>query len=230
MIRSTLVWALVASALALSSCESATVAISITNAKSQSVYLEEKDLSPNEFEDHSLLKASSAFFGLSMDQRAPELVEKELLPIVLQVLDQGGLIQRRLNPAETRAKLKANRELLVKSENYLQSLGFVGISDQDTSRPMARHLGVESFFVLQLDRWPCPDCDYKNLMRLKLRYVDAHNGRVIWTAIHEKTLFEHELAQAPAIAKQMTREITESFNLKFKRKWHKLRYANLKKS
>jgi len=94
---------------------------------------------------------------------------------------------------------------------------------------MGKFLKVDQFFLLQLDQWPCPDCEVQWGLRLKGRLVDASSGDILWTGIIERVMYEEEAERAEELALEMAQELTQSFFFRFRPKWHYERYQGLKR-
>ena len=174
-----------------------------------------------------LLSSSIAVFLLRTSKEIPNSIMEKIESLVVSGLHEGQLFDTILTPRETRTRFSDNKILAQKKSIYLDSLSTIAISDKDISHPMGRYLEVDSFFIFQIDNWPCPDCILKDRIRMKIRLIDAISGDIVWTGIDELHSVTDRSEDTYRLAIILAEDLIENFHLRFKRKWHQKRYTHL---
>ena len=185
---------------------------------------------PFDFESKSMLANSVGVFYVFPREEVPQDSQISISNIILKHLQNTQFFEQILGEDEADKTLKKNLELYSSKNVYLDSLATVSVSDKDISNPVGRALNIDQFIVFQMDLWPCDSCIAKNIMRMKLRLVDSGTGAIIWTGIHELTIVEATLSDLNILATELSSNLVDAFYHRFKRKWHKRRFLNLKGS
>lgn len=186
-----------------------------------------KDNPDRDWQTFDLLGPSVAVFLLRAAKGVPDPVLEKVESTVVAMLKQGRLFETLQTPGEIRNRLSDNRILDQKRSVYLDSLSTIAISDKDISNPLGRHLEAANFFVFQIDNWPCPECFPKDRIRMKIRLVEAVSGDIVWTGIDEIDYSAEREEEAERLAVLLAEDLMDRFRIRFKRKWHKIRYSNL---
>lgn len=216
----------IAGGLLLAGCSSINIVSERVANEAEDRLSERKQLSVNSG-NMDLLESQA---GLFVHLEHPDLDAAYKEPLIAAVQEQfaglGFFEQLRFDGA-LREQLEEDRQLRFKSEVYFDSLTTVAVSDRDIANPMGKYLGVGNFLVFQAVLWPCPTCNNRSIMRLKLRLVDTQSGLIVWTATAERELFEAELGEVGPISLELTELLGQMFESRFKTKWHKARFNNL---
>ena len=183
----------------------------------------------SDFEYYDLLKEKIGLFLLYSTDDIPEVTKKKLANEVEEQLRSIGFMPIFRGPEAMNALLEKNPKLGKMSETYFNTMQEVTVSDMDLSNPIGKYLDVDEFLIFQVDLWPCETCIARDIMRLKLRLVTAEDGMIVWTGIHEISSIS-ETADRNLMAEELAFGLIDEFFHKFKRKWHKKRYHQLRVS
>ena len=189
----------------------------------------EGGITPSNFQSTDLLGNSVALFSvINNTAKIPKDAQIELKNYYQDNVKQAAFFDVFLDEHQVAARFAANRQIAQSNAIYLDSLTTVAVSDKDISNPLGKFLNTDNFLILQIDHWPCITCSNEDLMRMKLRLVDAPSGYIIWTAIVERNnLTEEERSNLIDISKALCKELTDTFHHRFKQKWHRKRFKSL---
>ena len=179
-------------------------------------------------QNHYLLAPSTNLFFLTTAKQVPEQASEKITAQLKNGLQSTQLFKQFFGPENAEQKLLEDRALKIQAEIYFDSLGAVAVSDRDIANPLGNYLQVGSFLVGQVSLWPCANCDNQSMLRLKLRLIDIESGDILWTCSVERELFGFEMAQIEPIALEMADQLVILFDNRFRTKWHRSRYENLK--
>ncbi|MDH5559360.1 MAG: hypothetical protein OEY59_00730 [Deltaproteobacteria bacterium] len=178
-------------------------------------------------EFNELLHQNVAVFSVITAREIPSNLSDELIDIVRQRINQTGFFSKLIGDETIREFFSGNQEANHLKDNYLDSLVTVSVSDKDIINPLGKELQFGNLVVLHMDLWPCPTCKTNDLIRIKVRVVDADSGIIIWTGINEQVINFKEELDLPLISKNLTKGLMTAFYHRFKKKWHKKRYVHL---
>lgn len=213
----------------LSSCQSSSSSLSETVVShSAKIIRANSNPTDNIHRDETiiLLGDSAAIFFTSLADDFPKQLSYDLADHLNQRLEQMVMFHSIQKTDTLDLFFKKNRSLNQLKNTYLESLARVSVSNKDISNRLGKRLNVKNFVALQVDRWPCPECQAPFQIKIKLRLIDAAAGYIIWTGINEISLdnsAEITLQQATVLLD----ELLDTFQYRFKRKWHRLRFQNL---
>ena len=183
---------------------------------------------PNhDWQTFDLLGQSLAIFLLINADGVPNKIMPHIESAVIKSLNDGNLFQPIVSPSETLTRLKTDAVLNQRRSVYLDSLSAIAISDKDIAIPMGQYLGVENFFIFQIDNWPCEQCILKDRIRLKARLINAITSDIVWTGIYELSVIREKPEDFKDLAVFLTKELMSKFHIQFKKKWHKKRFHQL---
>ncbi len=212
-----------------SSCQSSSHSLSETLVnRSVQTLRENATPSGNIHRDETiiLLGNSAAAFFVNLAEDTPDQLSVDLSAVLNQRLEQMTFYQSLQNTDDLNTFFRQNRALNQLKDIYLDSLARVSVSNKDISNRMGKHLKVANLVVLQIDRWPCQGCKAPFQTRIKLRVIDAPSGMIIWTGFNEISSDDStDITPEKVIA--LSEEILDTFKLRFKRKWHRIRHQNL---
>ncbi len=211
----------------LTSCSS--VALDeVSNLMVREKLRDKLNLSNRAFENYMLLQKRLGVFILIKPSHAPSSLTAPLAQAISTRLAQHHLFPSVMDDSNFKARLAQNPKLKQKAEIYFDTLSFVAVSDRDLSNAIGKALKLDQFFLIQLDQWPAQNTSKNQPIRFKARLVDAYRGDILWTGIAEEPLDPEEFQQAKEHALKLVERLTEKLQLRFRRKWHRLRYNGLK--
>jgi len=214
--------------LALSSCSLTVTSESFAGKAKERLEKKIEAQGKTHIQNRYLLNPAVTVFFLGTAKGVPNESASKITSRFEKGLGELGLFETLTGPQYSSVKLIDNRALKIRSEIYFDSLGAVAVSDRDIANPLGRFLGVGNFLVGQVSLWPCAGCDNQSFIRVKLRLVDVESGDILWTASAERELFGFELAEVEPIALELADNLVEIFHDRFRTKWHRARYENLK--
>ncbi|NQU65575.1 MAG: hypothetical protein HQ517_15010 [SAR324 cluster bacterium] len=213
----------------LSSCQSSSSSLSETVVSHSAKMLREAAIpAGNIHRDETivLLGDSAAVFFVVLTDNFPKQLTSDLTGYLNQRLEKLPMFQSVRGTDDLNLFFKKNHSLNQLRDVYLESLARVSVSNKDISNSLGKHLNVKNFVVFQVDRWPCSDCKAPFQIRIKLRLIDAATGFIFWNGINEITLDDiAEITLKQVIA--LSDELLITFQDRFQRKWHRLRFQNL---
>jgi len=212
-----------------SSCQSFNHSLS-ENLVNRSAQTLRENATPNENihrdETIVLLGNSAAAFFVKLTEDIPEQLAADLSTVLNQRLEQMTFYHSVQKTDDLNIYFKQNRSLNQLKSIYLDSITRVSVSNKDISNRIGKQLKVANLVVLQIDRWPCPDCKAPFQARIKLRVIDAPSGLIIWTGFNEISSDNAaDITLEKVVA--LSEEILDVFQYRFKRKWHRIRHQNL---
>ncbi len=125
-----------------------------------------------------------------------------------------------------------NPQLHAETNQYVATFALTGVSDKDVSSRLGNALNAEQIFILQLDKYPCSECDSGRAYLLKFYLLDAQTGALLWRGRINENLDEEDIEEAAFanLVDEAVDTILEEFIRRFTIRWHRLRYENLKKN
>ncbi|MBT7888907.1 MAG: hypothetical protein HN580_07800 [Deltaproteobacteria bacterium] len=213
----------------LSSCQTPSYSLSETLvSRSAKTLRENASPAENIHRDETIiiLGNSAAVFFVDLAENTPDQLSHDLSDILNRRLEQMMFFNSVQKTDDLDLLFKKNRSLNQLKDLYLDSLSRVSVSNKDISNRMGKYLKVANLVVLQIDRWPCQECKAPYQSRIKLRVIDAPSGLIIWTGINE-IASDNAADITPPNVLALSEEILDSFQHRFKRKWHRIRYQNL---
>lgn len=174
-----------------------------------------------------LLGKTAAVFLINNAVKIPGEVTNSFAQTLTTQLEASKLFESIVPPVQVVELLNKHGKIKQLSSIYMDTLTNISISDKDISKPMAEYLNVDSFFVLQIDNWPCPECLLQDRIRIKIKIVNADFSEILWTGIDEIFTLDDPAEQFPEMAKILLTDLFDNFYNRFKIKWHKKRYYQL---
>ncbi|MGK0288858.1 MAG: hypothetical protein ACI86H_000279 [bacterium] len=208
--------------LLLSSCEP--IVVDVVSQPPSYLLDKPKDAKNQDLESRK--GKSIAIFPILSLVKTPKPVLTKLNQFIINEIKTTRLFERILSGSKLNVIIDQDGTLSQKKDIYLDTFSVVSVSDMDLSAPIGKELGVDSFLIFQVNSWPCEKCIPKDLLRMKLRLVQASTGNVVWTGIHEEYGVSLN-SNLENIAKKVAAKLTYVFYHRFKTKWHKQRYQNL---
>jgi len=189
---------------------------------------EEYKDNPLDFESSNMLARTVGVFYVFPREEVPKDSQISIAKNIFKQVQNTQFFDQVLDEDEADKSLKKDLELYYSKSVYLDSLASVSVSDKEISNPVGKALNIDQLIVFQMDLWPCDSCIAKNIMRMKLRLVDLDTGAIIWTGIHEMTTMGKALSDPDLLAIGLSSTLVDTFYHRFRKKWHKLRFFNLK--
>jgi hypothetical protein len=216
--------------LSLSSCGAYNINFSeSTPSQSRANHISrslEKDSEYN-FQYFDILGKTAGVFLINNAVKIPGEVINSFSQMSTNRLKETNLFESIVPPKRVIELLNKHGKIKQLSSIYMDTLTNISISDKDISKPMAEYLNVNSFFVLQVDNWPCSECLLQDRIRIKIKIVNAEFSEILWTGIDEIFTSDNPSEQFPEIAKILLTDLFDNFYNRFKIKWHKKRYHQL---
>lgn len=184
---------------------------------------------PLDFETNNMLSLRTGVFYVFSKDEAPIDLRSIISENIYKKIEETQFFRTILDEDKANKMLQNDLDLYLSKGVYLDSLASVSVSDKDISNPLGKRLEIEQLLVFQMDLWPCSSCIASNIMRMKLRLVDLASGAVIWTGIHELSNIDASNDSA-SLAIELSTSLVDAFFHRFKKKWHKVRFSNLKKA
>jgi len=233
MIRTHAIWISISALLTLQSCLNDPKPVFTESIPQQTrTHVQEKkelEKADYDFRNIDLLGKTAALFVTNRAVNAPESVIEQANKMLTSALRDAGLYQELIPPQEVLRRLQTDTRLNQLKNIYLDSLTTISISDKDISVPLAKFLNVDNFIILQVENWPCDDCFSKKRLRFKLRVVNAVTSDIVWTGINELNTLDKNSNDLNQFADILLNELFNSFNLRFRLKWHQRRFEHLTK-
>ncbi len=125
-----------------------------------------------------------------------------------------------------------NPQLHAETRQYVSTFTLTGVPDKDISSRLGEALEAEQIFIVQLEQYPCSDCESGTSYLLKFYLVEAHTGTLLWRGRISQDLDNDDIeANAfAALVNEAADAILDEFTKRFRIRWHRLRYENLKKN
>jgi hypothetical protein len=182
-------------------------------------------------ENIDLLGRSAALFMVVVPETVPDDVEERLGQRFRETIAARAFFEQITESHVQEALWQRDRDLNEMKSLFLEALTLVSVSNHDFSFRLGNALGVENLLVMQIDSWPTSDGSSGPWLRMKLRLVQADLGLIIWTgsAEIESPVFVGSEELYP-IAQHLSDHLLELFFDRFKKKWHRKRYDQLKKA
>lgn len=174
-------------------------------------------------------KAVALLVTAPTTQIAPEITHN-ITSQIEQRLNQFSGIKRLVQVAQIEEQLASDQDLLAKLTQFTASYSQSGVVFKDISHRISESFNVDQLFIIQINKYPCADCESGDSLLMKFHLVNANTGEVLW-----RGRLNHELADEEAdngaineLALRTTNELLDEFADYFTIPWHRMREEHLK--